>query len=752
MEERIVRRSATTLLLLAACCVVGRADQRTVQVCVHDPAGLAVADAQIRVARAAASSDGSGCARLSFDSGEQTAVEITHDGFANVSQPVGTAAQLTVVMQPAERREVIEVTAARTPLALDATASSVLTLTKTQIEEAPGLTLDDKLRQVAGFQLFRRTSSWVANPTTEGTSLRGLGSTAASRTLVLNDQVPLNDAFGGWIHWDEIPEMALSGIELMRGGASDLYGSSAIGGVIDVTTVKPTLNAIGVDIGGGSHGTFDNNFLGMGSVGQTHALAAATIFQTDGYILVAPAVRGPVDIPSNVHSQSGRIELRQDFGSDLGLFLRGNVLNEARSNGTPLTPNGTRLWRYAGGGDWALPHSGRIMLRLYGTDQNYRQNFSSVATGRASEKLTNIQHVPTQQLGGMVQWAQSFKTLTFVAGGDLIDTRATDNETKVVNNVNQPTISISARQRIGGIYGEVLWQPKNWSIAFSSRGDRFQSIDARQATAGVTTLLPATNEYVFDPRLGIVRKLGSGVSLTASGFRAFRGPSMNELYRTGQVGQQTTLANPSLKSERATGFEVGTLLTRSHLGSLRTSYFWTQVNRPIAALTISTTPTAQTLIRQNLGQLVSKGVTVEGEAKLLPWLQVTAGYQYANSTVTKFQADPTLVGKWTAQVARNLTTAQIRMERSKLGILSLDLRASGQQFDDSANQFRLASYVQGDIYAEHDFRWLRAYCSVQNVTGATVEAGRTPILTLGIPRTVTVGIRVGTGGIFGHTQ
>jgi hypothetical protein len=98
-----------------------------------------------------------------------------------------------------------------------------------------------------------------------------------------------------------------------------------------------------------------------------------------------------------------------------------------------------------------------------------------------------------------------------------------------------------------------------------------------------------------------------------------------------------------------------------------------------------------------------------------------------------------------------MATAQVRMEQRRLGVLSLDLRASGQQFDDSANQYRLAGYTQADLYAEHSFRgWLRAYCSVQNVSGATVEAGRTPILTLGIPRTINVGIRVGSDGMFHH--
>jgi outer membrane receptor protein involved in Fe transport len=726
------------------------AQQPELNVCVRDQGGRAIPSAQVLVGSAVVLTDAKGCVRFnaSWIVGHAT-LTVTREGFSPVTQPIGTGSNLTVVLQLATLRETVDVTTARTPLALDATASSVRTMSQTQLAEAPGLGLDDKLRQVAGFQLFRRTSSWVANPTTQGTSLRGLGSTAASRTLVLSDQVPLNDAFGGWIHWNEAPQLAVAGVELMRGGASDLYGSSAIGGVIDVTPVRPTDNSYALDLSGANRSTSLLNGLGTTGFGQTHALAAATLFRTEGYTLIAPEVRGIVDVPSNVHSQSGRLEVRHDFGETAGVFLRGNILNEARSNGTPVTTNATRLWRYVGGGDLALPKSGRLLFRIYGTQQGYRQSFSSVAAGRVSESLTRLQRVPTQQIGGALQWAQTFKTLTFVAGGDLVDTRATDDETPVTRGVNQTKISISARQRTGGVYGEVLWQPLNWSIAFSSRVDRFHSFDARQLTGPALVTLPSTDEFVFDPRLGIVRKLGGGVSLTASGFRAFRGPSMNELYRTGQVGQQTTQANPSLRSERATGFEVGTLLTRPRLGSLRASYFWTQVNRPVAAVTISNTATSSLLQRQNLGQLTSKGITIEADSRPVSWLNLTAGYQYANSTVSKYQVDPTLVGKWTAQVPRNSASAQARFERQKLGVFVVDLRTSGQQFDDSANAFQLAGYAQVDLYGEHSFpafagSRLRVYGSVQNVSGDPIQAGRTPILTLGIPRTVSFGIKLGS--------
>jgi outer membrane receptor protein involved in Fe transport len=664
----------------------------------------------------------------------RTTVEITRDGFSPVVRTLGDEGRLVVAMQVAEAVQQVEVTAARSPLALDASASSVRMMTGKQLREAPGFTLDDRLRQVAGFQLFRRTSSWVANPTTEGTTLRGLGSTAASRTLVLSDQVPLNDAYGGWIHWSEIPALATRDVELMRGGASDLYGSSAIGGVIDVVPVVPKSFNYGLNVAGASESTsIVDGLLSAGRRGWS-GLAASSLFRTGGYILTAPEVRGPVDVASNVHSQSGRVELRRAFGADGDVFLRGNVLNEARSNGTPLQTNGTRIWRYVAGSDWSAGDLGRFLIRFYGTDQSFRQSFSSINSTRTSEKLTALHVDPSQQVGGAVQWARSYGKLTVVAGGDVLDNRGTDLE-------RISRVSLSARQRGEGVYGEVLWQPSTWSIAFSSRFDHFGSFDARQF-GGTPPPLPNISENVFDPRLGVVKKIAGALSLTGSGFRAFRGPTMNELYRQGQVGQQITLANPSLRAERATGFEFGALASAGRLGSVRGSYFWTQVNRPVAAVTLSSTPTSTLLMRENLGQLTSKGLTAEWEVRPAGWMSVIGGYQLAFSTVTKFQADPTLVGKWTPQVPRNMATLQMRFSKQRLGIFSVDLRTSGHQFDDSANQFRLTGYGQVDLYGEHSFkeRW-RVYLQVQNLLNQPVEAGRTPLLTLGSPLTVTGGIR-----------
>jgi len=138
----------------------------------------------------------------------------------------------------------ITVTATRTETRVADTPASVVVLSADDLRNSAAPAVDDALRQVAGFTLFRRASSRVANPTAQGVTLRGVGASGASRALVLDDGVPLNDPFGGWVYWGRVPMVALERAEVLRGGASDLYGSSAMGGVVQFVRRKtPALNA-----------------------------------------------------------------------------------------------------------------------------------------------------------------------------------------------------------------------------------------------------------------------------------------------------------------------------------------------------------------------------------------------------------------------------------------------------------------------------------------------------------------------------
>ena len=655
----------------------------------------------------------------------------------------------TITLALATNSERVVVTADRTALALNESADTVRVVSQQAMQQTANLTVGDQLRQVTGLQFFRRSSTLVANPTSQGVSLRGLGSTAASRTLVLAGHVPLNDPFGGWVYWDQLPSLAIQDVEVVRGGASDLYGNSAIGGVINMIEHQPGPTAYAIDTGYGQENTPHAAVLGRTAREPWSGLAAADWLRTDGYIEVAPADRGPVDTAANVHYQNGELDGRRTFAERGDAYLRGNFLNEARANGTPLQKNRNRLWRYAAGTDWTTENAGAFSGQLFGAREHYQQSFSATSAGQLSEFLTRLQHVAVQQFGGSVQWSKSLRPwLMLIAGTDGNDVRASDDETPMKNGLPNGLADTSARQRDIGEYVEGLVQTKSWTVAAAVRGDDFLNLDAVQFsrfgnTPITTTNIPNRSEALANPRLGIVRRMDEYVSLTGSVYRAFRSPTMNELYRRSQVGQAVTLPNPNLLSERATGWETGlqfSLPTRNTV--VRASYFWTEVNRPVTALTLSVTPTQILEQRENLGQIRSRGLSLDYESQPLSWLSITGGYQYANATVTQFVQDPGLVGKWIPQVAHNMATAQVSATKPKIGLIELLGTESGRQYDDDQNRFLLHGYFQLDAYAAHSFgARAEVYGAVSNIFNREIDVGRTPLLTLGTPRVASIGIR-----------
>jgi outer membrane receptor protein involved in Fe transport len=73
-------------------------------------------------------------------------------------------------------------------------------------------------------------------------------------------------------------------------------------------------------------------------------------------------------------------------------------------------------------------------------------------------------------------------------------------------------------------------------------------------------------------------------------------------------------------------------------------------------------------------------------------------------------------------------------------------RISGRQYDDDANQFLLHSYFRLGAYASHDFgSHLTAFAAGDNLFDRSIEAGKTPTLTLASPRVARFGLRINFG-------
>ncbi|KAA6461233.1 TonB-dependent receptor [Acidobacteria bacterium AB60] len=750
-------KAMSGVLCLAAITVPRVHAQNPVTLTVEDSSGAAVSDAVVEdpAGRVLGRSGADG--RVSVQCTKPCALRVQAPGFT--AKTLEAQSDAIVYLDPQGVAEQVTITAYRSPMG--ELQSPVITrqLDETALQSTAGVTMDAQVRQLPGVELFRRSSSLVANPSSQGLSLRGLGSTSASRTLVTLDDVPLNDPVGGWIHWEEEPSLAVHSVEVVRGGASDLYGSSAIGGVVNVRLTRPTASLAELRSSYGGFGTWQESLLAQGFHGPWGGVVAADDLGTDGYIQEAPWQRGPVDIASNVHAQNGLV-LGEFDRRPVRIFARVSSFHENRANGTPYQINGTRLWRYATGGDWQGPHAGTGVLRVYGSTETFHQTFSSISNTpttanpgcsyRCGETPSRYAVIPDNEWGAAAHWNQPLTAgLLVLAGADVHDVRVWDREQTF--GATAALTQTDAHQRDSGLYGELMAVRGPWTLAASARGDWFQNYDARQLQKTATgwspsaTQPPHFDQRVFDPRLGVSRKIGEHWALSASAFRAFRAPTPSELYRSTQVGNQLTKPNGSLLSERATGWEAGVASERLW-GTVRASWFDTQVNRPITAVTLNAHSSPILLMRENLGQIESRGISLDFDLLPRHWLAVDGGYQYAHATVTRGSQD---LGKWIPEVARNLATLNVRAFRPRLGSLSLQSRLSGRQFDDDANVNMLHGYFRLDAFASHDLgRHLQLFAAGENLLDRTIEVAKTPTTTLGTSQTARAGImlRVGQTG------
>ncbi len=170
--------------------------------------------------------------------------------------------------------------------------ASISTVDRQDLRQTPGIDLDDRLRQVPGFTLFRRSSSVVANPTTQGVSLRGIGSSGASRTLVLWDGIPMNDPFGGWVYWTRFAPDQIERAEISRGASTSLFGDRALSGAIAIFSREPEPRTLRMAYEAGNADTQELSVGGSNLWRRFAVSGQVRALTTDGYFIVPASIRG----------------------------------------------------------------------------------------------------------------------------------------------------------------------------------------------------------------------------------------------------------------------------------------------------------------------------------------------------------------------------------------------------------------------------------------------------------------------------
>jgi outer membrane receptor protein involved in Fe transport len=700
-------------------------------------------------------------------------------GFAEHRQtvlPADGARSFDVVLAPAALTETVTVTAARTEQLTRNVAASVNLLEREEIARSPAVVADDVLRQIPTFSLFRRTSSLAAHPTAQGVSLRGVGPSGVSRTLVLLDGIPFNDPFGGWVYWTRVPLESVERIEVVDGATSSVYGNYAMGGVINVVSAAAGRRQLDIRSQYGTRTTPKLDISAAGVFGRVGAAIDASAFSTDGYPIVAPAERGAVDENAAVNFQNVALRVQYDMDGRGHAFARAGHFRERRDNGKVSTIDGTEeandtRWTTASGGvRLRLPDTSDLQVNVFADFARFRSNFLAVPAAtppRSVGRMTLNQRVPTTGVGGMTQWSRSLGQKHFVSAG--LDWRWVDGDSEedaldAVTGTRVTTSRISGgTQRSLGAFVQDLFSPlPRLTLTLAARLDRWRNSDGHNLEVDAVTGLPTANhrpslpdrrDTVVSPRIAALYHLTDRVTVWGDLGSGFRAPTLNELYRQFRVGTVLTLANDQLGPERLVGGNVGVRVTPVANLSVRSTWYDNRIEDPVSNVTRTVVGANVTQQRQNLGRTRVSGLQTDADYRLGAY-RLSAGYMYGRARVVEFDANPSLVGNYLPQVPSHRGSVQLAWVDPRIAQVAIGLQAVGRQFDDDQNlrvvpgrgEPGLPGVVLVEVSASKRVtRRLQIFAGAQNLLDRVYYVGTLPT-TLGTPRLVHGGLRIRLDG------
>ncbi|WP_438481943.1 TonB-dependent receptor [Oleiharenicola lentus] len=609
--------------------------------------------------------------------------------------------------------------------------------TAQELAAAPGLALDQVLRADAAFGLFRRTSSALAHPTAQGVSLRGIGPSGASRSLVLLDGVPLNDPFGGWVTWSKLPRLSLESVEIMRGGGSGAWGNGALGGTIALNsapTVADRERRAVVELGEFSTQQAEIS-VATPTLRQGESLRiSAREFSTDGPYTLAITDRGAIDRPLDSKHRWAQLDWRRAITDTVTAKFTARWFSEDRGNGTPLQRNRTRETFATLTVDGEPQPDSAWQAVAYAQSGELASYFTSVNATRTAETPANNQFaVPSTAAGAGFTWVHRTETSRTTAGGDF---RAVRGETReefsyAVDRFTRQRFA-GGEQMVGGIFAH---HDREFGSALrgsiDARVDHWQNRGGHRREAEIASgALVRDDRYgartglQFSPGVGVVWQPSKRAKVRGAAYRAFRQPTLNEYFRPFRAGNVSTEANPELVLETLTGIEAA---AEFKIGALTVELggFASELNDAVGNVTLSRTPTTISRQRQNLNRIEVRGVEVSADWKWGPDLSVSLDHLLNDARVANASAQPALVGRRLAQVPRH-TLCVGANARLPCGVAVIaQLRRVSVQFEDDENLLPLAGVTTMDARVSRRIgRHADVALAVENIFDATVETSR----------------------------
>ncbi len=547
---------------------------------------------------------------------------------------------------PTEEQEPIIVTATRTARTADESLASVSVITREDIENSKALSVPELLRGIAGVDVvtqggFGKLSSAF---------LRG---TNAQQVLVLIDGLKLGSVSAGATAWEFIPLSEIERIEIVRGPRSSLYGSEAIGGVVQIFTRTGAGPATArVEVGAGTEDMRTTSAGIAAGTGRSWYNVSVSRLRTEGIDAREPTVLFgflPLDEPDKDGFHKDALSVRYGHrlanGSEVELF---GLNADGNTEFDATTGNEDNFQAQALGARFKHRPAARWNLILEaGRTRDRRRTFREDGS------------VPDNRFDSEIQtllWQNDISL-----GIDQLLTVGADYRNEEIDSTVEFKESARDNKALFGQYQRTFRQQ---DLLLGLRQDDNEQFGA-ETTGNVAW------GYAFAPEARFVLSYGTG----------FRAPTFNDLFFPDFLGFPTS--NPNLRPERSRSFELG-VSGRFSGGRWDARAYHTEIKDLIAL--------DQDFIPQNLNEAKIDGVEVTASALIGTWT--------ARLALSLIDPRDEATGKVLPRRAKE--TLRFDFERRhKQATLLLSFIAQGSRFDDLANTVEIPGYGVVDLAIRH---------------------------------------------------
>ncbi len=619
------------------------------------------------------------------------------------------------------------------------------TLEREAIIASPSGRIEDVLRNVAGFQQFRRSDSRSSNPSAQGVTLRALGGNATSRALVLLDGVPLADPFFGYIPLSAIPPETIGSIRVTRGGGSGPFGAGALAGTIEMESAAPGAGSPFLGNAAiNNRGETELSGVLTQSLGRGFATASGRWDRGQGFFTTPENQRVPATARAAFESWNAALRAVAPLNDEVEVQARIAAFRDARTlrfRGADSTSEGEEASiRFVGRGAWQFDALAYVQTR----------DFSNVVISATRFTPTLDQRrTPSTGLGGKFELRPPL-----LEGHDIrigADYRRADGELQE-EALSAISGAITERRRAGGTTGNLgIFLEDDWQIGPLTLNGGLRA-DRSSVTGGFYRAVTPTGALVSEIiapdradwsaswRAGALFYATRRLDLRAAAYTGLRLPTLNELYRPFVVFPVTTEANANLANERLKGFEIGFDWQPVDAVVIAVTAFDNEVENAIANVTIGNNLRR----RANLPAIRARGIEASVAARFGA-VSLDGALAWTGAEVRGAGASADLDGLRPAQTPELAATLTLGWEPAPGWRFAATGRHVSAQFEDDRQTDALAPATTLDAFIAAPL-WgpLSLVARAENITGETIiTRNQGGSIDLGVPRTLWLGVRYG---------